>query len=116
SAHLHQPWNLQIGANTTVAWNVILYALGPLKIGANAVISQGAHLCAGNHDPRDPGFPLIKAPISVGDGVWIAAEAFIGPAVVVGDRAVVGARAVVMRAVPAGAVVAGNPARVVAQR
>lgn len=116
SARVHQPWNLRLGARTTIAWDVILYALGPLRIGADCVISQGAHLCAGSHDPRDPGFRLIKAPITVGDGVWIAAEAFIGPHVEVGERAVVGARAVVVRPVPPGVVVAGNPARVVARR
>lgn len=116
SACIHQPWNLAIGPRTTVGWNATLYALGPLCIGADSVISQGAHLCAGNHDHRDPGFVLIKAPLTVGDGVWIAAEAFIGPGVVVGDRAVVGARAVVMRPVPAAAVVAGNPAQVVGRR
>jgi len=116
AARIHQPWNLAVGPRSTIAWNVTLYCLGPLTIGADAVISQGAHLCAGDHDIRDPSFPLLKRPICVGNEVWIAAEAFIGPSVSIGDRAVVGARAVVVRDVPPGAVVAGNPARVVGQR
>jgi acetyltransferase-like isoleucine patch superfamily enzyme len=36
--------------------------------------------------------------------------------VTIGDRAVVGARAVVMRNVPAGKIVAGNPARETGER
>jgi putative colanic acid biosynthesis acetyltransferase WcaF len=116
AARLHQPWHLVIGPRCTIAWNTTLYALGPIRLGADVVISQGAHLCAGDHDIRDPNFPVLKPPITLGDGVWIAADAFIGPGVVIGERAVVGARAVVMRPVPAAAVVAGNPARVVGQR
>ena len=116
AARIHQPWNLRLGPRCTIGWGASLYCLGPVRISADVVISQGAHLCAGDHDIRDPAFPLRKRPLSVGQGVWVAAEAFIGPGVTLGDHAVVGARAVVMRDVPASAVVAGNPARVVGQR
>lgn len=116
AARVHQPWNLAIGPRCTIAWNTTLYCLGPVLIGADVVISQGAHLCAGDHAIRDPAFPVLKRAITVSDGVWIAADAFLGPGVVIGERAVIGARAVVMRNVPPGAVVAGNPARVVSKR
>jgi putative colanic acid biosynthesis acetyltransferase WcaF len=55
--------------------------------------------------------PLVKPPITVGDSVWICADAFVGPAVVVNDGAVVGARSVVVKEVPGWSVVAGNPAK-----
>jgi len=116
AARLHQPWNLHLGDRCSIAWSVTVYCLGSVRIEADVVISQGAHLCAGDHAIRDPAFPLRKRPITVARGAWIAAEAFIGPGVVIGERAVVGARAVVVRDVPAAAVVAGNPARVVGQR
>jgi putative colanic acid biosynthesis acetyltransferase WcaF len=116
SARLIQPWHVRIGRGSLISWNVTLYALGPITIGADCVISQGAHLCAGSHDPRDPAFPLLRPPIVVDNGAWIAAEAFIGPGVSLGCRAVVGARAVVCRSVPAGSIVAGNPARVIGSR
>jgi len=60
--------------------------------------------------------PLLRPEIVIGSGVWIAAEAFIGPGVRVGDNAVVGARAVVTRDVPPGVIVCGNPARVIGVR
>lgn len=52
----------------------------------------------------------------VGNDVWIGTEALILPGVTIGDGAIVGARAVVAADVPAYAVVAGNPARVMKMR
>ena len=104
------PWNLHLEDYCAIGDHVILYALGPIHIGRRTTISQGSHICAGSHDWRDPEFPLIKPPISIGPDVWICADAFIGPGVTVGRRSIVGARAVVMKDVDAEVVVAGNPA------
>lgn len=49
----------------------------------------------------------------IGDGVDVGANAVILGAVRVGDGAVIGAGSVVVKDVPAGAVVAGNPARII---
>lgn len=54
-----------------------------------------------------------KAPIRIGNHVWIGMRAVILKGVTIGDGAVVAAGAIVTKDVPAGAVVAGNPARVV---
>ena len=51
--------------------------------------------------------------IKIGDHVFIGANATVLPGVTVGDRAVIGAGSVVTHDVPAGAVVAGVPARVI---
>jgi len=56
----------------------------------------------------------MTGPITISENAWVAAEAYIGPGVTVGAGAVAGARAVVVRDVPPGAVVVGNPARIVA--
>jgi len=53
------------------------------------------------------------APVVLKRGCYLGACALILPGVTVGERAVVAAGAVVTRAVPAGTVVAGVPARVV---
>lgn len=91
----------------------ILYALGPISIGERATISQGAHLCAGTHDLRDPARPLLKLPIRIGDDAWICADAFIGPGVTIGRGAVAGACAVIVKDVGEDCIVAGNPARLI---
>ncbi len=52
-------------------------------------------------------------PVRIGRNVWIGDHATVLKGVTIGDNSVVAARAVVTRDVPANAVVAGNPARVV---
>jgi putative colanic acid biosynthesis acetyltransferase WcaF len=116
SVRIAIPWNLVIGDRAAVGDRAILYNLGMITIASSATISQGAHLCAGTHDYRQVDFPLVKAPIVVGSGAWICADAFVGPAVTIGSRAIVGARAVVMKDVAEGAMVVGNPAREIGKR
>jgi serine O-acetyltransferase len=61
-------------------------------------------------DPTRDGFP------TVGDDCWIFAGAKVLGPIHIGDRAMVASNALVIRSVPAGAVVVGNPARVVRYR
>jgi putative colanic acid biosynthesis acetyltransferase WcaF len=110
------PWQLSIGDESAIGDRAIVYALGPVTIGCRTTVSQHAHLCAGSHDYRDPGFRLLRLPITIGDEVWVCADAFVGPGTLVGDRAIVAARAVVVNDVPPGTIVAGNPACVIKNR
>ena len=52
-------------------------------------------------------------PIRIGHTAWIGTRAALIGAIEVGDGAIVGAGAVVTDSVPPGAIVAGNPAKVV---
>ena len=116
SVRIAVPWNLAVGDNSAVGDRAVLYSLGPIRLGADVTVSQHAHLCAGTHDHRRAALPLVKAEIRVGDGVWICADAFVGPNVSVGDHAIVAARAVAVRDVEPWTIVAGNPARPVGPR
>ncbi len=116
TAIIYLPWNLTIGEYSAVGERAILYNLGPLVIGKQVTISQGAHLCGGTHDFSRDDLPLIRAAICICDGAWIASEAFVGPGVKVGERAVVGARAVVTKNVDPGVVIVGNPGTVIGTR
>jgi len=116
SVRIFHPWLLTIGKHTTIAREVDLYNLGPIVIGDHTVISHRATLCAGTHDYSDRRLPLLRPTITVGSGVWIATESFVGPGVTIGNNSIVGARAVVMKDVPAGVIVGGNPARIIKAR
>nr|WP_315850306.1 DapH/DapD/GlmU-related protein [Gemmata sp. SH-PL17] len=61
----------------------------------------------------DPTPPESIAPVIIGDDVWIGRGAVILKGVSIGHRAIVAAHSVVTKNVPADAIVAGNPARVV---
>jgi acetyltransferase-like isoleucine patch superfamily enzyme len=76
-----------------------------VSIGDYCVI--GAQSALLTHDPVKGGLP-----VSVGSFCYLGYGALILPGVSLGDGCIVGAGAVVTRSVPAGSVVAGNPARV----
>lgn len=59
---------------------------------------------------------IIFLPVEIGDFVWCGANVTILPGIRVGEGAILGAGAVVTRDVPPGAVVGGNPARVLKYR
>lgn len=116
TALIYFPWNLEIGNWSAIGEHAYIYNLGPVQIGERATVSQRAHLCAGSHDYTQASLPLLTPGITVGDQVWICADAFIGPGVTVGEGAVVGACSVVAKPVEAWTVVAGNPARSIKKR
>jgi carbonic anhydrase/acetyltransferase-like protein (isoleucine patch superfamily) len=60
--------------------------------------------------------PLESRGIRIGNDVWIGSHVVILDGIVVGDHAVLAAGAVVTKDVPAGAVVGGNPARLIRSR
>jgi len=111
SVKIWAPWNLEIGAYSSLGPQVDCYNQGKIKIGSNTVISQKAYLCASSHDYTKEDFPLVLKPIIIGNGIWIAADAFIGPNVNIGSNAIIAARAVVTKNVESETIVGGNPAK-----
>lgn len=116
SSIVYYPWNLEIGDDSAVGEDVLIYNLAPVVIGHRATISHRAHLCGGSHDYTDPKMALLKLPIHIGDDSWVCADAFVSGGVTVGEGAVVGARAVVTKDVEAWTIVAGNPAKGIRNR
>ncbi len=110
------PWNLEIGDFSSVGPSIDIYNQGKIKIGNRTIISQKSYLCASTHDHNLPNFPLLTKPIIIGDQVWVAADAFIGPGVTIRDGAVIGARAAVFKNVDPWTIVGGNPAEFIKKR
>lgn len=103
------PWNITLKDECGIANGVILYSQDKISVGRRAVVSQGVHLCAGTHDYTTPGFPLITKPILIEDFVWISAEAFVHPGIVIKEGAVIGARSVVTKDMPEWMICTGFP-------
>ncbi len=111
---------LIIGDDTIVNVYAYLSGEGGLEIGPEVLIGPHAMLLSAGHaifgHVPVRANPLTYGTIRVGKGAWIGAGAIVLEGVTIGEGAVVGAGAVVTRDVPAGAVVVGNPARLLRWR
>ncbi|WP_431276475.1 putative colanic acid biosynthesis acetyltransferase [Variovorax ureilyticus] len=116
SAKVWYPPHLHLADRALLAERVTCYNMAPISLGRGALVSQGAHLCAGTHDISSASFQLIARPITIGPRAWIAAEAFVGPGVEVGEGAVLGARSVAFRSLDPWTVYGGNPAKPLKRR
>jgi acetyltransferase-like isoleucine patch superfamily enzyme len=112
---------LVVGRGAWIGQAAFLHAAGGITIGADVGI--GPHVCILTSAHGEPGRdrPIMAgaietAPVVLEDGCDLGVGAIILPGVTVGRGAQVGAGAVVTRDVPAYAVVAGNPARVLRSR
>jgi putative colanic acid biosynthesis acetyltransferase WcaF len=117
SARIWYPANLSMGKLSALGPGVDCYTMAPIEIGDYAIISQGAHLCAGTHDIDDPAMQLVARPITIGAYAWVAAGAFVGPGACLGEGTVLGARAVAIgKALLPWTVYVGNPAKAIRGR
>ncbi len=108
---IHWPWKLTVGDNSWIGEGTWILNLEPVSIGANTCISQDVFICTGSHDHKSPTFEFDNAPITIGDGAWVAARATVLRGVSIGDNATVGANALVVKDVPADQVVLAPAAR-----
>ena len=94
--------------------------IGPVSIGNHVNLAQGITVTALNHNFKDPGKRIDEQgvstnPVTIGNDIWIGANAVILPGVTIGDHSVVAAGAVVTKDVPPHSLVAGVPAKVFKQ-
>ena len=111
STRITYPWKVSIGDFAWVGDDVVLYSLGEIDIGANAVVSQRCYLCTGSHDYTQPTFDIYAKPILIGAEAWLATDVFVAPGVRIGRGAVVGARSSVFEDIPELMVAKGTPAK-----
>ena len=112
---------VEIGSKTVIGQECTISAYQRVRIGEQCVIADRAMFIDFDHGVveversiREQG--IYKRDVEVGSNVWIGYGACILRGVRVGDNSIVGTNSVVTRDVPANAVVAGIPARVIRMR
>lgn len=113
--------DIELGAGANIGFNCEIFSASRVSIGPDTLIAAYCYVIGGDHDFSDPSQAILSqarrsAGVTVGTGAWLGAGAKLLDGVTVGDRAIVGAAAVVREAVPAGAIAAGIPARIVGHR
>lgn len=108
--------NVFLGEGVSMNYGCVLLDVCTIHIGDYTQIGPGVQLYTADH-PREANLRRagieFGRPIKIGSNVWIGGHAIVLPGVTIGDDSIIGAGSVVTRDIPAGARVAGNPARVI---
>ena len=101
--------NVRVGLHATI--------IGPVSIGNHVIIAQNVTISALNHnfgktDKYIDAQGITTRNITIGDDVWIGANAVILSGVKIGSHSIVAAGAVVTKDVPEGMLAAGVPAEI----
>lgn len=109
---------IKIGRDSLVGEYSIIRGQGGVQIGDRVYTSPFTQIIAVNHVFDNPDLPFVQQGITaegivIEDDVWLGANAIVTDGVHIGRGAVVAAGAVVTKDVPAHAVVAGVPARII---
>lgn len=110
--------NISVGERVSFGGEVYFGGGGAIAIGDDTMVAANVVFHTATHDYE--AHPMwtwcVERPIEIGKHVWIGVGAIVLPGVKVGDYSVVGSGAVVNSHVPRGAIVAGNPARIIRYR
>lgn len=110
-------FNISVGANFYANVDATFVDVSCIRIGNDVVLAPGVTLCTWRHPAEfEPGTAKTTSvgayPITIGDRVWIGANATVIGGVTIGDGAVIAAGAVVRKDVPANVIFGGRDGRV----
>jgi putative colanic acid biosynthesis acetyltransferase WcaF len=114
--NIKYPWKLKVGNHCWIGENAWIDNLDEVKLGNNVCLSQGAMLLCGNHNYKKSTFDLIVGDIKLEDGVWIGAQALIGPGITCYQHSVLAVKSVATTDLDAFGIYRGNPAIKVKER
>jgi acetyltransferase-like isoleucine patch superfamily enzyme len=112
---------VSIGAKSVIGQECTISAYQHVSIGRECIVADRVMLIDFDHGVTEVERPIraqgiYKRDVRVGHNVWIGYGACILRGVSVGENSVIGTSSVVTKEVPANAVVAGAPARVIRMR
>ena len=106
--------NIRIGKDFLANYHVCILDRAPVVIGDTVMLAPNVVITTSNHPMDAEGRRNqlgIAKPVTIGNDVWIGANAVILPGVTIGNNVVVAAGAVVNKDIPDNTLVAGVPAR-----
>jgi len=117
------PENVHIGARVVVGPENRLWASpkARLTIEAEALLGPGVTIVTSNYSLVDRSkAPLdqeyVESDVVIGKRTWLGANVVVLPGVTIGEGAVIAAGSVVSKSIPAWAIAAGVPAKVIKYR
>lgn len=116
-----EPEKIFLGSDIYIGPGASFWATGGLKIDDNVIFGPKVTIHTSNHRyegadslPYD-GVTILR-PVRICANVWVGANSLIAPGVKINEGAVIAMGAVVTKEVPAGAIVGGNPAKILKYR
>ncbi|WP_237205893.1 acyltransferase [Rothia nasimurium] len=102
---------LRIGNHFHLGHYGHLHAVADITIGDGCLFGDNVMINTGVHTPGNLSQITHRGPIHIGNNVFLGRNVIVLGGVTIGDGSTVGAGAIVTKDVPAGAVVAGVPAK-----
>ena len=112
---------LRIGAKTVIGVRNTLNAYLDISIGRACLFADDVYLCDFDHRTEDLTIPIkdqgiVKAPVRIGDDVWVGTKVTVLRGTRIGDGSVLAAATVARGDYPARSVIGGVPGRVLRKR
>jgi acetyltransferase-like isoleucine patch superfamily enzyme len=113
--------DIVLGDRVNIGFNSEIFSASRVTLGDDALVAAYVYVIGGGHEFADPARAVLEQPrtskgIEIGARTWLGAGVKILDGVSIGAGAVIGTGAVVTQSVPAAAVAAGVPARVIRTR
>ncbi len=121
-AYIINPQNVECGKYVSIGVRNFFQAGGGVVLGDNVMMGPHAKIWTQTHNFERTDIPIKRQgynyqKVTIGDDVWIGANAFIMPGTEIGSHSIVSACSVVgAKKYPEGIILAGNPARKIGER
>jgi acetyltransferase-like isoleucine patch superfamily enzyme len=110
---------IEIGDGCSMAGNITITAISSVCIEKGVLFGRNVHISDHAHEFRSLDKPILEQgvttakPVRICQGAWLGQGVVVCPGVTIGRNSVIGANSVVKSDIPAGAVAAGAPAKVI---
>jgi acetyltransferase-like isoleucine patch superfamily enzyme len=115
-SHAKDLGRIKIGSYCLISPGVRIGSASEIIIADDCMIASSAYITDADwHDIYNRVSVGKSTPVRIEKNVWVGDSAIICKGVTIGENSIVGAGAIVVDSIPANAIAAGNPARVVKQ-